>query len=209
MALPVLVAALASVPAMFLTFLSGPLGTAGRWVDVASGVVLVAETVVLLVVAEDKRTWMRGHRGLLLLSLAVVVAVVFAVGPVQLLRLVRAVGALRVLRAGRIMRAARELRARLGLTGRTSGVVAVASGLLAGVFVGVVLADPTSRSRSVLTWLFGEISTPVLLVLSLAAGLLLGAATYLLARDSGAGDEDTGDEDTGDETAGRNRWTGS
>ncbi|WP_299957432.1 hypothetical protein [uncultured Modestobacter sp.] len=196
LALPVLVAALASVPAMFLAFVGGPLGTAGRWVDLLSGAVLVGEAVVLFAVAEHKRAWIRGHVGLLLLTLAVAVAVVLAVGPVQVLRLVRAVGALRVLRAGRIVRAARELRDRLGWTGRASSVFAVAAGLLAAVFVGVVLADPTSRSRSLLTWAVGPVSTPVVVVLSVVAGLLLGGATYLLARDSGLGDEEPADTET-------------
>ncbi|GAA4755426.1 hypothetical protein GCM10023328_43810 [Modestobacter marinus] len=199
LALPVLVAALASVPAMFLTFAGGPLGTAGRWVDIASGVVLVGEAVVLLVVAQDKRAWIKGHAGLLLLSVAVLVAIVLAVGPVQLLRLVRAVGALRVLRAGRIVRAARELADRLGWTGRASAVFAAGAGVLAAVFVGVVLADPTSRSRSLLTWALGSVSPPVVVVLSVIAGALLGGATYLLARDSGLGDAPDEDEAQADD----------
>lgn len=200
LALPVLVAALASVPAMFLTFAGGALGTAGRWVDIASGVVLVGEAVVLLAVAENKRAWIRGHAGLLLLSFAVLVAIILAVGPVQLLRLVRAVGALRVLRAGRIVRAARELADRLGWTGRAAGFFAAGAGVLAAVFVGVVLADPTSRSRSLITWALGPVSPPVVVVLSVIAGALLGGATYLLARDSGLGDapDDEDDEDVED-----------
>ncbi|MGY1843775.1 hypothetical protein [Modestobacter sp. SYSU DS0875] len=203
LALPVLVAALASIPAMFLTFAGGTLGTAGRMVDAVSGLVLVAESVVLLWVAEDKRAWIRGHRGMLLLTGGVLLAIVLAVGPVQVLRLIRTVGALRVLRAGRIVRAARVLAARIGLAGRGAHLFAGIAGTLVAVFVGVVLADPTSRSRSLLTAVVGPISTPVVVVLSVLAGALLGGATYLLARDNGEGDEDDGaeegDEDEGDE----------
>lgn len=187
MAVPVLVAALAALPAMFLTTLEGAWGRAGHVVDIASGAVLVAETVILLVVAEDRRAWIRGHLGLIALTVLVVLAVVFALGPVQVLRLVRTVGALRVLRAGRIVKAAGLLRARTGFTGRLSHVFSVGAGLLVAVFVGVVLADPTSRSHDLMQWVVGDVSTPVVVTTSLLAGALLGAATYLLARDRGSG----------------------
>ncbi|MGY1986877.1 hypothetical protein ACI792_11685 [Blastococcus sp. SYSU DS0669] len=194
LAVPVLVAALASIPAMFLTVAEGTLGTAGHVVDLASGAVLVAETVILLAVAEDKRAWIRGHLGLIALTVAVVVAVVLALGPVQILRLVRTVGALRILRAGRIVKAARSVGDRMGFTGRLAHVAAAGAGLLVAVFVGVVLADPTSRSRDLLTAVLGDVSTPVIVVLSAVAGVVLGVATYLLARDPGAG-ADAEDED--------------
>ena len=187
LAIPVLVAALASIPAMFLSVAGGVLGATGRLVDVASGAVLVAEAVILFVVAENRRAWVRGHLGLIALTLLVVVAVVFAMGPVQVLRLVRTIGALRILRANRIVKAARELRGRLGFTGRLSHVSSVAAGLLVAVFVGVVLADPTSLSRSLLEDVVGEVSVPVVAVSSGLAGLILGGATFLLARDPGSG----------------------
>lgn len=187
LAVPVLVAALAALPAMFLTTLEGAWGRAGHAVDIASGAVLVAETVILLVVAEDRRAWIRGHLGLIGLTLLVVLAVVFALGPVQVLRLVRTIGALRVLRAGRIVKAAQILRARTGFTGRLSHVFSVGAGLLVAVFVGVVLADPTSRSHDLLRWVVDDVSTPVVVATSLLAGALLGGATYLLARDPGSG----------------------
>jgi len=191
LALPVLVAALASIPAMFLTVAEGTLGTAGHLLDIASGAVLVAETVILLAVAEHKRAWIRGHLGLIALTVAVVVAVAFALGPVQILRLVRTVGALRILRAGRIVKAARSLGLRHGFTGRLAQLLAAAAGVLVAVFVGLVLADPTSRSRDLLTWVFGDIGTPLIVGLSAVAGVVLGVATYLLARDPGS-DADAG-----------------
>lgn len=187
LAVPVLVAALAALPAMFLTTFRGAWGTAGHVVDALSGAVLVAETVILLVVAEDRRAWIRGHLGLIGLTLLVVLAVVFALGPVQVLRLVRTIGALRVLRAGRIVKAARILRERSGATGRLAHVLSVGAGLLVAVFVGVVLADPTSRSHTLVEWVVDDVSTPVVVITSGLAGVLLGAATYLLARDPGSG----------------------
>jgi CsoR family transcriptional regulator, copper-sensing transcriptional repressor len=194
LAVPVLVAALASIPAMFLSIAEGVWGTTGRVVDFASGAVLVAEAVILFVVAENRRAWVRGHLGLIALTVLVVVAVVFAVGPVQVLRLLRTIGALRILRAGRIVKAARAVRGRLGFTGSFSHVFSVAAGLLVAVFVGVVLADPTSASRSLLEGVIGEVSTPTVVVSSVVAGVLLGVATFLLARDRGSG-ADADDED--------------
>jgi len=184
LAVPVLVAALASVPAMFLAAASqGVWSETGTVVDYASGAVLVAETVILLLVAEDKRAWIKGHRGLLVVTVLVLAAVVLAVGPVQVLRLVRTVGALRILRATRVVKAADTLRERFGFTGRLSHVFSVGAGLLVAAFVGVVLADPTSRSRSYLQAIVGDVSTPVVIGASVLAGLVLGGATYLLARD--------------------------
>jgi hypothetical protein len=198
LALPVLVAALAAIPAMFLTLAEGTLGTAGHVVDVLSGLVLVAETVILFVVAESKRAWIRGH-------LAVIVAVAFALGPAQVLRLVRTVGALRILRAGRIVKAARSVSDRMGFTGRLAHLAAAGAGVLVAVFVGVVLADPTSRSRDLLTAVLGDVGTPVIVGLSAVAGLVLGAATYLLARDPGSGPDAEDDAERRAERAPRRR----
>jgi hypothetical protein len=196
----VLVAALASIPAMFLSIAEGVWGTAGRVVDVASGVVLVAETVILLIVAEDRRAWIRGHLGLIAFTLLVVAAVVLAIGPVQVLRLVRTIGALRVLRAGRIVRAARALDDRTGL----ARALSAGAGLLVAVFVGIVLADPTSRSNNLLELVVGQVGTTVVVLTSVLAGLVLGAATFLLARDRGSGaDADDGETGTCRWTAGR------
>ena len=195
LALPVLVAALASIPAMFLTVADGALGTAGYLVDLASGLVLVAETVILFAVAESKRAWIRGHLGLIALTVVVVVAVVFALGPAQVLRLVRTVGALRILRAGRIVKAARSVGDRLGFTGRLAHLASFGAGVLVAVFVGVVLADPTSRSHDLLTAVLGDIGVPAIVALSAVAGVVLGLATYLLARDPGAGPDAEDAED--------------
>ena len=179
LALPVIIAALASVPAVFLTLLDRPYETVGNVVNWLSGAVLVAETAVLFVVSRDKWEWIRQHKWLLLLTVGVVLAVVLAVGPVQLLRLLRVVGALRLVRAGRIVKAARIMRDRLGLTGQWSNVSSAAAALLVAVFVGVVLADPTSRSRRLLDqWLGGTSQV----VLSVLAGAVLAVATFVVVR---------------------------
>lgn len=179
LALPVIIAALASVPAVFLTLLDSPYETVGHVVNWLSGGVLVAETVVLFAVSRDRWDWIKRHRWLLLLTVAVIVGVVLAVGPVQLLRLLRVVGALRLLRAGRIVKAARITRDRLGLTGPWARVSSVVAALLVAAFVGVVLADPTSRSRRLLDqWLSGTSQV----VLSVVAGAVLAVATFVVMR---------------------------
>lgn len=184
---PVLVAALASIPATFLTLLEGTAATVGTVLNTVSGAVLVAETVVLLVLAEDKRAWLRRNRWLLVLTAVIVPAVLFAVGPVQLLRLVRGlglhvvrllrgVGALRIVRVRRILRAGRVIRERHGLTGRGQRITtAVLTGATA-VFVAIVLADPTSQSRRLLDDAAAQLGVAGVLT----AGGLLAAATWVV-----------------------------
>ncbi len=179
LALPVLIAALASVPAVFLTLLDDPYRTVGTVTNWLTGAVLVAETVILFVVARDKRAWLRRHWWLVALTVAVIIAVALAVGPVQLLRLLRVIGALRLVRAGRIVKAGRLLQERAGLSGRWSKAPMVLASLLVATFVAVVLSDPTSQSRILLAELLGDTVTAVLTVL---AGLLLAVATVVVVR---------------------------
>jgi CsoR family transcriptional regulator, copper-sensing transcriptional repressor len=179
LALPVILAALASVPAVFLTLLDSPYETVGNVVNWLSGAVLVSETVVLFAVSRDKRRWIRRHKWLLLLTVGIILGVVLAIGPVQLLRLLRVVGALRLVRAGRIVKAARITRDKLGLTGQWSKVSSAAAALLVATFVGVVLADPSSRSRKLLDQWWGGTSQ---VVLSVLAGTALAVATFLVVR---------------------------
>lgn len=176
---PVLVAAVVSLPAVWLTLLEQPWSDVGLVVNALSGAVLLGETAVLLLVSRDKRRWVHENRWLLGISLLTLVAVVFTIGPLQLLRLVRAIGALRVLRAGRIVSATRRLRRRWGLTGPWSRILTAVASLVVAAFVAVVLADPTSRSRQLLEGLVGEVPATVLVVV---AGLLLGGATFVVLR---------------------------
>jgi CsoR family transcriptional regulator, copper-sensing transcriptional repressor len=176
LSVPVLIAALASIPATFLTLLDGGYATAGSTLNALSGAVLVAETVVLLAVAEDKRTWLRTNRWLVALTVAVVVAVVFAIGPVQLLRLVRVVGALRIVRVRRIVKAGRIIGERHGLDARWGRVLTVVLTVAAAGFVAVVLADPTSQSRQLLDGVAGRFGA----LAAALAGVLVAVATYVV-----------------------------
>lgn len=173
---PVLVAALASVPATFLTLLDGPFEVTGNALNAVSGAVLVAETVVLLAVAEDRRAWLRRNRWLVALALAVVPAVVFAVGPVQLLRLARLVGALRIVRVRRILKAGRIVRDRYGLDERWERLTTGAVTLAVAAFVAIVLADPTSESRQFLDGAAGRSGV----LAAVVAGVLIAVATAVV-----------------------------
>lgn len=177
-AVPVLVAALASVPAVFLTLFDDPWATVGTGLNLASGVVLVAETVVLFVLAEDRRRWLRRNRFLVGLTLVLVPAVLLAVGPVQLLRVVRVAGALRIVRVGRILRAGRMLRDRAGLERGWQRGIGLGVTLLCAAFVAAVLADPTSTSRQLVEQALGWGGPAVVIV----AGLVLAAATFVVLR---------------------------
>ncbi|WP_199430430.1 hypothetical protein [Qaidamihabitans albus] len=178
LAIPVLVAALVSVPAVFLTTTGGTAAVVGMLLNWLSLVVLLGESAVLLWVSRDVAKWVREHRWQLIVTGATVPAVVFAVGPVQILRLLLSLGALRILRAGRIVRAGRVIRRRAGLDkGRGRWLLAGATAL-AAVFVAIVLADPTSRSRRVTDWVLDNVGV----VPAIAGGLVLAAATVLTLR---------------------------
>lgn len=176
---PVLVAALASVPAVWLTLLEEPYATVGTTLSLLTGAVLLGETLVLFAVSDDKRRWVRRNRWLVIITVLIAVSVVLAVGPTQLLRLVRAVGALRLLRARHIVRAGRRLMGRASLDKTWERVVTGVVVAVVAAFVAVVLADPTSRSRVLLE---GLLSGPGYVWAVLVAGLLLAGAVFVLVR---------------------------
>lgn len=178
LALAVIIAAVASVPATFLTTLDGRAGQAGHVVNYLSLAVLTGESVILLVLARDRRCWLRENRFLVTTALVCVPAVVFAIGPAQILRLLRFVGALRLLRVRRIFKAGRILRDRVGLTDWRWRVASTALSVVAAVFVAVVLADPTSRSRQFLEGNLDRFGLPAVAV----AGLVLGGASFVVVR---------------------------
>lgn len=179
---PVILAALASVPAMFLTALEGRPGQVGTAINYATLAVFVAEAVVLFALAGDRRRWLRDHWLLTGVALATVPAVVFAVGPVQVLRLIRFVGALRVLRVRRIFKAGRILRERAGVSGRLSTALAVAVTVLAAAFVAIVLSDPTGQTRRLLDQSVVPAVQRLGLLPTIVAGLLLAGATVVVWR---------------------------
>lgn len=175
-AVPVLIAALASIPAVFLTLFDDPWRSWGAGLNTLSGAVLIAETVVLLALAQDRRSWVKRNRWLVLLALAIIPAVVFAVGPLQLLRLVRLAGALRIIRVGRIMKAGRIVRNRAGLTATWQRIIGVGATLLCAAFVALVLSDPSSSSRVLLDGAVARLGWIGVLI----AGTILGVASYVV-----------------------------
>lgn len=175
---PVIVAAVASIPAMFLTMLDGSMATVGSVLNYASLAVLTAETLVLLVLAGDRLQWLRRHGLLVGVAVLSVPAVVFAVGPVQVLRLVRFVGALRVIRVRRILKAGVILRRRAGWNDwRLRTLTAVVTLASAG-FVAMVLSDPTSATRRIMDGTVQRFG----LVAVVAAGGILAGATFVVRR---------------------------
>lgn len=176
LAVPVLIAALASVPAVFLTLAGDPWARIGAGLNAVSGGVLVAEAVVLFALADDRRCWVARNRWLVALTLVVVPAVVLAIGPVQLLRLVRVVGALRIIRVGRIIKAGRILRQRHHLDHGWQRALGVVVTVLCAGFVAVVLTDPTSTSRQILDGAVDRVGW----IGTLLAGVVIAVATFVV-----------------------------
>ena len=113
-----------------------------------------------------------------LLAVLIVLSVVFALGPIQVFRLLRAIGALRVIRVRRNVKAGRILGRRV-----SSGPdrwPAVAASVLVAVFVGVVLADPTSTTRNLLVG--GLLPEGWMVPIAVLAGLVLAGATFVVVR---------------------------
>lgn len=179
MSAPVLAAALVSVPAVFLTTTGGVTAVVGQVLNWVSLAVLLGESLLLLWLSGSVRNWVRRYRAQLLVVGLAVPAVVFVVGPLQILRLLLAIGAFRVLRVGRIMRAARVVSRKFGLRNHHGRWVLAGASVLAAVFVAVVLADPDSRSRAVLLWVvdrIGVVPAALALLGALAVTALLVVA---------------------------------
>lgn len=186
LAWPVMIAALVSVPAVFLTLLDEPfemIGHIGLWV---TSVVLVFETLVLFLVSPKKVEWLRRNWWLVGLTILVIVGVVFSIGPMQILRLLRSVGALRVLRAKQVAKAGHSLQ-KTGTSRVWRYLGTLLATLVVSAFVVVALVDPESPVRSFLDDLVGE---DWAIPTAIGAGLLLFAATYLLVRPQKNDDEE-------------------
>lgn len=174
---PVLVAALVSVPAVFLTMTSGIAIVIGAVLNFASGAVLVGESLMLFLISRERLAWIREHRLELVLAVATVPGVVLLVGPVQIFRLLIFLSAVRMLRVRRILGAADVIRRRANLPRRYRRLAGWGVTGIAVVFVAVVLADPKSVSRRLVDRVVEQVGlTPVVI-----AGLLV-VATVLLAR---------------------------
>jgi CsoR family transcriptional regulator, copper-sensing transcriptional repressor len=178
---PVLVAALTSVPAVFLTMTSGIWAIVGSVLNTASGVTLVGESVLLLLVSGERLRWIREHRTELMLAVATLPTVVLFVGPVQVFRLLIFLSAVRLLRVRRILGAADVISRRAGLPRRHRKLVLLAVTGVATVFVAVVLLDPKSISHHVAEWVSRHIGlAPAIVTALLVVLVVIGA--WLLDR---------------------------
>lgn len=179
LAWPVLIAAIVSVPAVFLTLLDEPfemIGHIGLWL---ATVVLVVETVVLFLVSPKKIEWVQRNWWLIGLTAVATLAVIFSVGPMQLFRLLRSVGALRVMRAKQVAKAGESL----GKKGRSQWrqhLGKVLATVVVGAFVVIALIDPESEARMFLENLVGE---EWAIAAAFAAGIVTMGAMYLLVRE--------------------------
>lgn len=183
LAIPVIIAAAVSVPAVFLTVMTdGTSATVGNLLNWASLTVLTAESVLLFILTGHRIAWLWRHKWTLLVLAVAVPAVIFAVAPVQALRVVvraiQLVGAVRVLRAGRIVKAGRVLARRIGWDGRWRYLPILAGSIIAAGFVAIVLSDPSSTTRRLITGL----STATQLTLVGLAGVILAVATFVVLR---------------------------
>ncbi|MGC0249237.1 hypothetical protein [Pseudactinotalea sp. Z1748] len=188
LAWPVLIAAVASVPAVFLTLLDEPfemVGHVGLWL---ATVVLVVETVLFFFLSPRKIAWVRRNWWLIGLTFAAVLAVVFSIGPMQLFRLGRSVGALRVMRGKQVAKAGESL-AKKGQSRWRQLLGKVLATVVVGAFVVLALAVPESEARSTLEDFVGEDGVPVA---AAAAGVLTMTVMYFLVRSPRSKEEDEG-----------------
>ncbi|HEY8473895.1 MAG TPA: hypothetical protein VIL37_14835 [Natronosporangium sp.] len=180
---PVIIAALVSVPAVFLTTAeAGHLVLTGHLLNWASLLVLTAESALLFLLTGNRLRWMWRHRWPLLILAISIPAVLLAIAPTQTLRLVlhliRFFGALRILRASRIVRAGRVLARRIGWAGPWRYLPILIGSLVAAGFVVLVLSDPASASRQAIAQIPGRAGMLAVVL----GGAILGTATFILVR---------------------------
>jgi hypothetical protein len=181
LAIPVLFAAVVSVPAVFLMTVGGVPALIGRVLNWLSAVLLVGEAMVPIVLSKDILDWLRAHKWELGLAGLTVPAVVFAVGPVQILRIVLSVGTLRVLRVRRIVSAGQVLARELRLRASRKRLIIGLALLIAAAFVGTVLADPDARTRQILAEIVARIGlAPTILTGAFLAAVLVLAIRWLM-----------------------------
>jgi hypothetical protein len=178
LAWPVLIAALLSVPAVFLTLLDEPFMTIGNIVLYATTVVLVVETVVFFLISPKKIAWVMRNWWLIGLTIATVLAVIFSLGPMQVFRTVRSVGALRVLRAKQVAKAGESL-ANKSRSRWRRWLGKILATVVVGTFVVLALVVPESEARTSLENFVGEEGVPYA---AAAAGLTTMLVMYLLVR---------------------------
>lgn len=178
LAAPVMACAALSVPAVFLELWGeGTWAWVGNRVNWLAGLVLWAEWILLIVLAENKLGWLRAHRWSTFVAAITLPAVVFALGPAQVLRLVRVAGTLRLVRVSRIIEAGGVLRRRMGLRGVWGKVALGVTLALSSVFAVTLLTDPESATRRYLADLPDMFDLrqvlPALLLIAMATVLIL------------------------------------
>lgn len=184
LAIPVIIAAGVTVPAVFLSAVTeGTAARVGVVLNWASLTVLTAESVLLFLLTGHRLAWVWRHKWTLGILAVAIPAMIFIAAPAQALRFVlRAVhffGALRILRAGRIIKAGRVVARRIGWDGKWRYVPIFIASAIAAVFVALVLSDDTSSSRSLL---LEHLGTWPRAVLVLVAGAILAVATFIVVR---------------------------
>jgi len=178
LAWPVLIAAFLSVPAVFLTLLDEPfkmIGDIGIYLTTA---VLVFETVIFFLISPEKIAWVRRNWWLIGLTIVVILAVIFSIGPMQLFRVMRSVGALRVLRAKQVAKAGDSLAKRSKSRWRR-WLGQVLATVVVSTFVVLALVVPESEARSLLENYVGEEGVPIA---AAVGGLITLIAMYFLVR---------------------------
>ncbi|ADD45161.1 hypothetical protein [Stackebrandtia nassauensis] len=171
LAMPVLIAAIASVPGVLLSLWGpGTWATAGSVINLCSGALMWMEFAVLFVLSENKFRWLRRNWWLCLIIVVTLPAVVYSLGPAQLLRIVYSVSTLRILRVRKIIKAGNIVQDKLKLRGWARTLVLAVVILVSMVLIGVLILDPNSD-----TWVVAE-----LLADSVGLGpalILVGAVT--------------------------------
>lgn len=109
---PVLVTAVVSVPAVFLSTLDGSAGTAGTVLNRVTVVVRTGESVLLFWFSSDRIACLRSPWWVALVAALAVPAVLFAIGPVRVLRAARLATAFQLPQVTLLIKVARILRCR-------------------------------------------------------------------------------------------------
>lgn len=177
LAVPVLIAALAAVPAVLLAqWGEGWPAQIGSVVNWLSGIVLWGEWILLIVLADNKRAWLSDHKWSAVAAVATIPAVLLLLGPLQVLRLIPVIAALPLTRLTRIFEAGTVIRRRMGLRGsRRTAVVAAAAA--ATIFAAaVILLDPASDTRILVDRVMRQWETWRLMV----TGVLIAGVTGAL-----------------------------
>ncbi|HIV57361.1 MAG TPA: hypothetical protein H9902_05325 [Candidatus Stackebrandtia faecavium] len=194
---PVLLAALISVPAMVASVWgTGAWAQAGVIVDWLAAMVLWLEWAVLFLLADRRWNWLLRHKWTLMVALLTIPALVFALGPSQLLRLVYMTSTLRVLQVRRVFKSASVFSRRLHL--RREGKLALfgISTVIAGSAAALILADPNAGAWRLLQFLQRNVG-PALILALLAIAMIVGTLLWRDRRSQAHKNEEPGPDDPG------------